>query len=157
MDTFLGLLMVAGRVILVYLFLLVLLRLIGRGTLAQLRPIDMLTMLLISETVSPAMTGGDASLAAGVTAACALGAATVSTAWLSYRFRWFDQLLDGSALVLVEKGKVNQKVKRSQNITDEELETALHAHGLLSLDQVHKAFVEPDGAITIIKTTQDPD
>jgi uncharacterized membrane protein YcaP (DUF421 family) len=151
MDTFWSLLTVAGRVVLVYLFLLVMVRLMGRGTLAQLRPIDVLTMLLISETVSPALTGGDDSLAAGITAACALGLSAVITGKLSYRFRWFDQLLDGSTLVLIDHGKIRQDVMRSQQISDEELKTALHHHGVLSVEEVHKGFIEPDGSITLVK------
>jgi uncharacterized membrane protein YcaP (DUF421 family) len=151
MDTALQLAAIAGRVVLVYLFLIVLLRIMGRGALAELRPIDMLTMLLMSETVSPALTAGDDSLAGGIVAACALGFSAALTSWLTYRYRWLDHVMDGAALVLVENGKLDERVMHKQRITEEELNTALHYSGVLSVSEVKKAFVEPDGAITIVK------
>jgi uncharacterized membrane protein YcaP (DUF421 family) len=151
MDTALHLATIAGRVVLVYLSLIALLRIMGRGTLSELRPIDVLTMLLMSETVSPALTAGDTSLAGGIVAACALGFSASVTAWLSYRYRWIDHVMDGAALVLIEDGKIDERVMHKQRITEEELNTALHFSGLLAVSQVKKAFVEPDGAITIVK------
>jgi uncharacterized membrane protein YcaP (DUF421 family) len=142
---------IAGRVVAIYVALLVLLRVIGRRTMAQLRPIDLLTMLLLSETVSPALTAGDDSLGGGLVAAGTLGAAAALTSWLSFRFRWFDVLLDGATLVLVRDGKLDARVLRAQRITDEELRTALHESGVATVSEVERAFVEPDGSITIVK------
>jgi uncharacterized membrane protein YcaP (DUF421 family) len=149
-----SLLSIAGRVLAIYLFLLLVLRLMGRGVMSQLRPIDLLTMLLMSETVSPALTAGDHSLPGGLVAVSTLGIAAWFTSWLSFRYRLVDRALDGSPLLLINRGRVDAQVLRSQRITDEELRTALHEHGVLSVAEVRKAFVEPDGSITIVKTAE---
>src|SRR5690349_9571057 len=60
------------RVFISYFALIAIVRVTGRTTLSKLRPIDLLTMLLMSETVGPALTGGDSSLGAGVLAAASL-------------------------------------------------------------------------------------
>lgn len=148
------LLIVVGHVFLLYAFLLLLLRLMGRRSLSQLRPIDILTMLLLSETVSPALTSGDQSLAAALTAAAALAVAATLTSWLSFRFPKFDDLLDGTALLLIDEGEVDSQIMRRERITNEELRSALHEHGLLDLSQVRKAFLAPDGTITIVKAAE---
>jgi uncharacterized membrane protein YcaP (DUF421 family) len=142
---------IAGRVLVVYAFALVLLRVSGRRTLSQLRPIDLLSMLLLSETVSPALTGGDQSILGGFVAAATLTAAAVATGRLSFRFPWFDHLLDGRTLVLIEDGKVDPKVLRAHRITDEQLRTSLHENGVEAVAQVKHAFIEPHGAITVVK------
>ncbi len=145
------LLEIAGRVVVVYVALLIMLRLAGRREMTQLTPIDLLTILLISETVSPALTGDDSSLGTGLFAAAVLLVAAVGVSWLTFRHRRLDRALEGKALVLVDRGKLRGEVMREQRITDQQLRTALHEHGLLHVDQVAKAFVEPDGNITIIK------
>jgi uncharacterized membrane protein YcaP (DUF421 family) len=142
---------IVGRVFVIYAAALVILRVTGRRTMSQLRPIDLITMLLLSETVSPALTGGDDSLAGGLVAAGALGLAASLTAYLSFRSRWFDHVLDGGTLVLIREGKVDPKVLRAQRITDEQLRTSLHESGVEAVAQVKKAFIEPDGTITIVK------
>jgi uncharacterized membrane protein YcaP (DUF421 family) len=142
---------IAGRTVVAYAFALLVLRLAGRRTMSQLRPIDLIGVLLLSETLSPALTAGDDSLTAGVVAAAALGVASASTTWLAFRFHWFDHALDGQPLLLIKNGKLDAGVLREQRITDEALLTALHSEGLEAVAQVKKAFVEPDGTITIVK------
>ena len=150
MDQLAHLAEIAGRVLVIYAFALAILRVTGRRTMSQLRPIDLITMLLLSETVSPALTGGDDSVLGGMIAAAALGLAATITAYLSFRFRWFDHALDGAPLVLIRQGKLDADVLRSLRITDEQLRTSLHENGLEAVAQVKKAFVEPDGTITIV-------
>jgi uncharacterized membrane protein YcaP (DUF421 family) len=149
------LLEIAGRVALLYLFCLLLLRIAGRRELSQLSPIDLMAMLLLSETVSPALTGGDDSVAGGLVAAATLVGLSIAVAYGSFRSRRLERAIQGRALVVIENGKVRPEVMRHERITNDELQTALHAQGLLSVDQVRRAFVEPGGEITIIKKQPD--
>lgn len=150
-----GLAEVGGRVVLIYVLLLVLLRLGGRRELAQLGPMDLITMLLLSETVSPALTGGDDSLLTGAFAASVLIGLTILVGWLTFRSRRLERLVEGEARVLIRDGVVVEETIRSQRITNENLRTALHEQGLRSIDQVKRAFVEPDGSFSFIKRSDD--
>jgi uncharacterized membrane protein YcaP (DUF421 family) len=138
------------RVAIIYAALTVLLRISGRREMAQLRPVDLLTMLLVSETVSPALTGGDESVAGGLLAAATLMALTVVTDMLVFRSRRAERLLEGRAVLLIRDGKVNGEVMRRYRITDEDLHCALRQAGLLTVDQVGRAYVESDGEITVL-------
>jgi uncharacterized membrane protein YcaP (DUF421 family) len=151
LETLLHLLEIAGRTAACYVCSLIVLRIAGRRAMSQLRPIDLIAVLLLAETVSPALTGGDDSLTAGLVAAATLGACTKLTAILSFRFRWFDHAVDGTPRLLIRNGKVEETVLREQRITDEQLNASLHAEGLQAVSQVKRAFVEPDGTISIIK------
>ncbi len=142
---------IVGRVAVVYLFCLLLLRLAGRRELSQLSAIDLMAMLLLSETVSPAMTGGDDSLTGGLIAAAALVGLSVAVSRLSFRSQRLGRAIQGRALVLIDDGRVRPEVMRSERISNDELQTALHEQGLLAVDQVQRAFVEPGGEITIVK------
>lgn len=134
----------------VWFALLTLLRLGGRKELAQLTPVDMLTMFLLSEAVSPAITGQDPSILAGLTAAAVLVGLTVGVDWLSFRSRKIELLVEGRADVLIRDGKVDGEVLRRHELSDAQLRTALHERGLLRVDEVRVAFVEPSGEITMV-------
>jgi uncharacterized membrane protein YcaP (DUF421 family) len=145
------LLTIVGRVALVYFGLLVLLRVGGKKELGEMSPMDLLTMLLLSETVQQAMIGRDASVIGGLVAAATLVLLSVLSGWLAFRSRRLEQLLEGDAAVLIDRGRVVEAVLRRHRMTDAQLRTALHHQQLLSVDQVERAFIEPTGKITFIK------
>lgn len=147
------LLEIALRVVIIYVACMVMLRLSGRREMAELGPMDMLTMLLLSETVSPALTGGDSSLPGALAAAAILLLMMVATSWLVRHSRLANRVIEGDAVVLIHNGRVRPSVLERFRIADEDLRAALHAHGLLHVGDVARAFVEADGEITIIKRT----
>lgn len=142
---------IVGRVSLVYIGCMVLLRFAGRRELSELSPMDLLGMLLLSETVSPAMTGNDSSVTGGIVAATTLIIWSVGTAWMAFVNRKAESVLQGAAVVLIEDGRVKGDVLKRYRISSDDLESALHQHGLLHVREVKRAFVEADGEITMVK------
>lgn len=138
------------RVALIYGFLLMMVRLSGKRQLAQLAPMDLLTMLLVSETVSPALTAGDDSLIAAAVAASTLFGLTFVMARLAYASPAFERLTEGSPAVLVRDGEVQRETLERERITGQELATALRKAGHASLEEISTAVVEPGGEITFI-------
>ena len=139
------------RVIAIYVFLLALLRISGKRQLGQLAPMDLLTLLLLSETVSPALTAGDESLTGAGLAAGTLIALTVVMAILTFKLRWFERVSEGAPQVLITDGSVDTKVMAAERITVQELDTALRKNGIAKLSEVTLAVVEPSGEISFIK------
>ena len=142
---------IAARVAIIYTACFIILRVSGRREMSELGPMDLLTMLLLSEVVSPALTGNNESVTGGIVAAVVLVGLGVFTSWLSTRSRRIDHLLQGSAKILIHDGKVNGALLRQLRITDEDLRAKLHANGLLNVHDVARAYVEADGDITIVK------
>lgn len=145
------LLEVIVRVAIIYVGCLVMLRVSGRRELSQLSPMDVLVMLLISETVSPALTKQDTSLTTGLVAAATLVAMQVATAYLVFRSRRAQALLEGNPLLLIRDGKlVAPELMRRYRITDAELHATLRQQGALTVSEVARAYVEPDGTISVV-------
>ncbi len=142
---------IVARVSIIYVACMALLRLSGRREMAELGPMDLLAMLLLSETVGPALTGSDESVSAGLLAAATLMALCVLTARITFAHRRVEKLIEGEAIVVIEQGKVNADVLRRFRISASDLETTLHRQGLLHVAEVARAYVEADGKITIIK------
>jgi uncharacterized membrane protein YcaP (DUF421 family) len=138
------------RVSILWLFLLVLLRVSGKREIGQLGPMELLTMLLISETVSPALTAGDESVPTAMIASTTLVVLAVALAVATYLSKTVERAAEGTARPLVREGQVEQRAQRAERITDQELATALRKAQLRGLEDVEAAFVEPDGQITFI-------
>ena len=139
------------RVALVYAGLYILVRLSGKKEIGQLGPMDLLAMLLLSETVSPALTRQDTSVLAGWTAAATLLGATFVIEWITHRSRTAERWIEGRPLTIIDDGVVRRALKDRLRITDQELASALHEQGLESPAQVKRAVVEANGHITVIK------
>lgn len=138
------------RVCVLYGALVVMVRLAGKREVGQLAPLDLLAMLVLSETVSPALTGQDTSLPAALVAAATLLVATALLGRLAFRSRRAERWIEGAPVVLVEDGHIVEAAARSERVTRQELESALRRHGIDDLGVVRRAVVEPNGEISVL-------
>jgi uncharacterized membrane protein YcaP (DUF421 family) len=138
------------RVAVLYLGLVVMVRLAGKRELGQLTPLDLLAMLLLSETVSPALTGADDSLPAAFAAAATLIVLTATIGRLTYRSRRVERWFEGAPVVLARDGDVDQAACARERISRDELEAALRKHGLRSLADTERVVLEADGEISVV-------
>src|SRR5580700_3230472 len=94
------------RPIIVYAFLVVLLRVFGKRELAQLNPFDLVVLLSLSNTVQNAIIGNDNSLTGGLVGAFTLLALNYVVVRFLFRHRRLDQLFEGKPTVLIAEGKI---------------------------------------------------
>src|SRR5258708_3707801 len=83
------------RAVVVYIAVLLLLRLGGKRQVGQMGVGEFVAVLLISNAVQNAMTGGDASLGGGVLLAAVIIALSSAVAYLTFRSKRFEELLQG--------------------------------------------------------------
>ncbi|MFN8276071.1 MAG: DUF421 domain-containing protein [Chitinophagales bacterium] len=150
MTTLSPLLLIVGKSVAVYLFILVAIRLFGKKELAQLSIIDLVFILLISNSVQNAMVGPDTSLIGGLAAATGLFLINYLFKFLNYRFPAFGKALQGEAIMLIYEGKILTENMARVRLTIEELEAAAREHGVESLNDVNLAVMEADGNISIL-------
>jgi uncharacterized membrane protein YcaP (DUF421 family) len=144
------LLEIATRVAIIYLTLLVFVRFAGKREVGQLGPMEFLSMLLLSETVSPALTAQDTSLPASLMAAATLLVLTGIVGRLTYHSRTMERLIEGTPTSLISDGVVHDRARREERISDQELQVALREQGVESAAEVKTAYVEPTGKISVV-------
>lgn len=115
---------IALRSIAVYVFIVIAIRVFGKRELSQISVIDLVFILLISNSVQNAMVGPDSSLHGGLIAATALFLANFVLKYFSYKFRKVNKFLSEEPVTLITNGKVLEKNLDSQKITVEELNSA---------------------------------
>jgi len=143
------------RPIIVYVFLIVGLRLSGKRELAQLNPFDLVVLLTLSNTVQNAIIGDDNSVTGGIIGATSLLAINYLVVRFLYDHRKLDQLVEGSADILIEDGKVHEHKLKKELITKQELAAAARKQGFDTLSEVHQCILEPGGTLTFIAKKPD--
>jgi uncharacterized membrane protein YcaP (DUF421 family) len=138
------------RPIIVYAFLVISLRLSGKRELVQLNPFDLVVLLTLSNTVQNAIIGEDNSVLGGLIGATSLLATNYLVVRFLYDHSKLDQLVEGSADVLVENGKVRTDHLKKELITMPQLEAAARKQGFDSLAEVQKCVLEPGGTLTFV-------
>jgi len=105
----------------IYFFLLLVMRFIGRHEFGQLTPFDLILLLIISESISEALTAGDDSLFAGLVSASTLLGLSVLVSFGQYKSRRFRAIVSPEALKVIEDGRVIEKSLRRELMTREDL------------------------------------
>ncbi|MFN4119724.1 DUF421 domain-containing protein [Acidovorax sp.] len=143
------------RAVVVYAFLLLLIRLSGRRTVGQFTPFDLLVVMLLSESVSNALSGGDDSLMAGLVSATVLVALNAATAVMTAYSAKVHTLLEGDPVLVGRNGHILRKALRAQHVPESDLQQALRAADCEQAEMEY-AFLEVDGTITILKKPDAP-
>lgn len=76
---------------------------------------------------------------------------------LSYRFAWFRKLAKSGPRPLIKDGKLIRKTMRREFMTEGEVMTQLRVHGIEDPRQVHRAYLESNGDISILSHHDDDD
>lgn len=139
------------RGLVIYGFLLVVFRLAGTRTMAQMTSFDFVLLLIISEATQQAMLGGDDSLTNAMVLILTLVGADIALSLLKERSRLLDKAVDGTPVVIVEQGRPREELMRELRVDlDDVLAAARELRGLERLDQIEYAVLERSGGITIV-------
>lgn len=139
------------RAISVYIFLLVLFRIVGRRTLAQMTNFDLVLLLIISEATQNAMVGNDYSVTNGFLVILSLLGLDIALSFVKMHFPRFERWMDGLPLLLVDNGRPIKDVMKWARIDEHDiLSSARESQGLANMDQIQYAVHETNGGISII-------
>ena len=139
-----------GRGLLVYFFLILLLRATGKRQIGQMSPFDLVLLMVLSNAVQNSMSGGDNSVTAGLILALTLVVANWIVGKVTSSSKTMEQLIDGDPQVLFHDGKVYDKILKDSQVTRQELIAAVHKAGHADLDGIRAAILENDGTISVI-------
>lgn len=138
------------RPLLVYVFLVFILRIGGRRELGQWTPFDLVVLLTVSNAVQNAIIGADNSLVGGMIGASVLVIANLGVARILFKHPALHQRLEGQPIWLIRDGRVLEENLKKEFIMLDELVEAVHRGGLRSLDECEEAIFETSGTITVI-------
>jgi uncharacterized membrane protein YcaP (DUF421 family) len=145
-----GYLNIALKSIAVYLFIVLAIRVFGKKEFAQLSIIDLVFILLISNSVQNAMVGADSSLEGGLVAALSLFLMNYFFKKISLFSKGFSKAIDGEPIMLIYQGELKSDGMKKAQISIEQLQAVVREHGVESVEMVNLAMFEVDGNISVL-------
>jgi uncharacterized membrane protein YcaP (DUF421 family) len=138
------------RACVIFVFLLVLTRIIGRRELSTLAPFDLILLIIVGDAVQQGLTQDDYSLTGAMIAVGTIAVLQVVVSFTSFRLPPIRNLLEGHPIVIVQDGKPIEKNMRRERLTVEELMEEARQQQVASLDDIQWAVLEPSGNISFI-------
>jgi uncharacterized membrane protein YcaP (DUF421 family) len=136
----------------IFLLLFVLLRLFGKRQLGQMTAFEFVALVVVGDFVQQAVTHNDFSVTAAVLAVATFGFWSLVLGWVSYRSDVMRRLLEGQPRILIQDGKLLDKILQRDKITEAEVLSEMRLAGFARLDEVQWGILEPSGKISFLKS-----
>ncbi|MEU1853757.1 YetF domain-containing protein [Streptomyces sp. NPDC019990] len=134
-----------------FLVLLAMMRVIGQRESGGLGISDILLVVLVAEAMAPSLEGDSSAIPDGLLVAATIVFWSLTIDAMAYRWPPLAHVLKARPRPLVEDGRVNRRALRRELMTEEEVMAQLRLHGVDDLSDVSRAYLEPNGMISIIR------
>jgi uncharacterized membrane protein YcaP (DUF421 family) len=136
---------------LTYFFLFCLFRFVVRRDVGAIGISDLLVLVIIADASQNAMAGGYKSVVDGFVLIGTIIGWSYALNYLSYHFEPIRRFALPRPACIIRDGIKQEKILQRELITDEELSEMLREHGIENLSEVKRAYLEPDGQVTVIQ------
>jgi uncharacterized membrane protein YcaP (DUF421 family) len=138
------------RATLIYFFLWMLTRALGKRELAEMTAFELLLLMVVGDLIQQGVTQEDMSITGAMLAVGTIGAWILAFSWLGWRFRSARKLIEGVPVVVVRDGRPIEPALRFERITLDELLESARNQGIRNLRDVELAILEPSGHFSFL-------
>jgi uncharacterized membrane protein YcaP (DUF421 family) len=138
------------RAAIIFLFVFVLTRVLGRRELNSLEPFDLILLVVTGDLIQQGVTQSDYSITGALLAITTIGLLTLTLSYVSYRVRRLRPVLEGEPIIIVQDGDPVERNLKRQRLTVEEVEAEARQAQIPDLSRVRWAVLETDGKISFI-------
>jgi uncharacterized membrane protein YcaP (DUF421 family) len=112
---------------------------------------DLLVIVLVADAAQSAMASDYRSITEGAVLVATIFCWNLALDFLSFRSKVMRDLLSPKPLPLILDGRIQRRNLRSELMTLDELKELIHEHGVEDFSEVEKAYLEPDGHVSVIR------
>lgn len=141
------------RSIILYIAVLISLRIMGKGEIAEMNCFDLVITLLIAEVASTPMENNDIPMLYGIAALTGLVFMQTLISILGLKSKLIGRIVSGKPSILINKGKIDYNALKKEKITINELLEQLRVQGYFNIRYVQYAILETDGNLSVVPTT----
>lgn len=138
------------RTIILYFFIMIGLRLMGKRQIGELEPSELVLTMMISDLATVPMQDFGIPLLAGIIPILTLLAISLLLSQLSLYSLRFRRLVCGTPSILIRNGELQQEAMRRNRFTLDELMEELRSQGISSVSDVKYAVLENSGQLSIL-------
>lgn len=139
------------RSILIYIFVLIVMRLMGKREIGQLQPFELAIAIMIADLASIPMTDPGIPITNGIVSILGLLVMHLIISILNIKSTKMRQIICGKPAILIYRGKIDEKVLKKERFTINELQERLRGNNVVNLGDVEYAILETNGEVTVIQ------
>ena len=139
------------RAIVVFAFVLLLTRVVGKRELSSLQPIDLVLLIVLGDALQQGLTQDDYSLTGAILVVSTIALLQVFTSWLAYRFPRTRPVLEGEPIIVIHNGELIERNLQRERLTIDDLAEEARKQQIAHLSEVRFAVLETSGSISFIK------
>ncbi|MGL5312133.1 MAG: DUF421 domain-containing protein [Peptostreptococcaceae bacterium] len=143
-------LIVLVRSIVLYLAVLIALRVMGKGEIAEMNSFDLVITFLLAEVASIPMENNNIPMLYGIASITGLVLMQSIISYLSLKSRRLGTFFSGRPSILITKGQINYSELKKERVSIDELLEQLRINGYFSIKDVQYAILEADGDLSIL-------
>lgn len=143
------LMLTALRASFVYIYLLIIVRILGKREIGASSAFDLLVALMLGDVVDEVIYG-DVSIAQGAVAMAIIAIWHIVNSFASYKSKLIDNLTGAPPTVLVKNGRIQHKALAKERLNENELWSGLRMMDVDDIKEVKQATLEPNGQISVL-------
>lgn len=137
------------RTIFLYVFILIILRMMGKREVGELSVIDIVVFVIMAEVVAVALESPDKKLSHSIFPVLLLLGIQLLTSFLSLKSKRFRDVVDGDPTLIIEDGVIQEEEMRKQRYNLDDLFQQLREQQIGSIKDVSYAYLEPSGNLSV--------
>jgi uncharacterized membrane protein YcaP (DUF421 family) len=134
-----------------YLFLFVLFRVVVKRRIGAVGMADILVLVIVADAAQNGMAGEYRSVTEGCLLVGTIVGWDLLIDWLAFRIPALQRVLEPPPLLLIDHGRILWRNLRKELVSELELHSKLREHGVTDPREVEKAYMEPNGQVSVIK------
>jgi uncharacterized membrane protein YcaP (DUF421 family) len=138
------------RTFIMYAYTIFLLRMLGKREMGQLSILELAIIISFGSAVGDPMVGADIPVLYGIVAITTVAVFQIGLERLINKNKKVEKFMEGSPNLVVEDGSIKIDGLKKDNLSKEDLFRALRVKEVEHLGQVHKAFSETNGQISVL-------
>ena len=142
---------IALRASVLYVFVFVVMRTMGRRELSRLAPFDLVLLIVLGDAIQQGLTQSDNSVTGAIIAVSTIALLQVGTSYFSFRLPLVRRVLEGEPLVILQDGKPIERNLRRERLTADDIAEEARQQQISSLEHVQWAVLEPNGKVSFIQ------
>lgn len=139
------------RAIILYIFVLIVMRLMGKREIGQLQPFELVVSMMIADLAAIPLTEDGVPLFKGVISILGLLVMHLMISVINMKSVKLRAVICGKPKILIYRGKINVKALIKERFTINELQEKLRTNGVMSLADVEYAILETSGDLSVVQ------
>lgn len=139
------------RAIIIYIFVLIVMRLMGKREIGQLQPFELVISMMIADLASIPLTESGVPLFKGIISILGLLIMHLLISVINMKSVVLRGIICGKPNMLIYRGKINEKALVKERFTINELQERLRTNGVMSLGDVEYAILETSGDLSVVQ------